>query len=62
MYENVNTVNFTITIAVLIGLSHIAVTANDPGDVISGACIGILAALQTQKFFKNGAENHQQRR
>lgn len=40
-----------ITLAVLIGLSRVAVTAHYPSDVLFGAFIGIFTALWTWKHF-----------
>ncbi len=45
-----------ITIAVLVGLSRIAVTAHYPSDVVFGAFVGIFIALWTYKhsvFYDN---------
>ena len=40
-----------ISIALLIGVSRIVVTAHYPSDVVFGAFIGIFTALWTYKYF-----------
>ena len=46
-----------MTLAVLIGLSRVAVTAHYPSDVLFGAFIGIFTALWTWKYFSLESPN-----
>lgn len=43
-----------ISLAVLIGLSRIAVTAHYPGDIVFGAFIGVATAVWTHRYFFRG--------
>ena len=48
-----------ISIAVLIGVSRVAVTAHYPSDVVFGAFIGVFTALWVYKyFFSKGNESN----